>query len=92
MKVTTNENTMVLCTSHRKKEILFSLSAIGATILIMFLFYGISWTMRIGFIGLVTVTAAVNISDEEECVIDKKKGDVTIRRWGPLSGERVCYF
>lgn len=89
MRVTTDTNIMVLRTSHRKKEILFSLAAVGITFLIMLIFYGLSWILRLSFVGLVAVTAAVNISDEEECIIDKKKESISIRRWGPLTGERV---
>ena len=39
--------------------------------------------------GCVVAVVVLNISDIEECTIDVKKGEVVLRKNGPLTGRRV---
>jgi len=90
MKVETRDaTTLVIRTSHRQKEILFSLLAVSITSIVVLLIYGLPWWMRLGFVACVVCVACVNLSDVEECTVDVQKGWVAIKRKGPLSGERV---
>jgi hypothetical protein len=90
--IQTDENILVIRTSYRKKEILFSAAAVVITSILVLLFTWVRWEMRAGFMVLVVVTVIVNISDEEECTVDKKKGTLKIKRFGPFSETRVLSY
>jgi len=89
MKVTDDdESILVISTSHRWRELAFLIGSVLLTSSVVLLL-PISLLTRAAFVVIVAIVAAVNVSDDEECKIDKKKGSIVIRKFGPFVGERV---
>jgi len=88
MQIKTGTDLLVITTSYKWEELTFLVGILALSLAVSQLF-SLSPFLQIAFVALVIAGALLNVSGSEECTIDKKKGWVVIRKFGPFYGEKI---